>query len=315
MKYQQNKSPLRFFLSLGLTIGLLGILTFIFIAAPIRKANRELTLQNTTESNRAVNQSLEKHFASLENYIESYAHQDEFRALVEAQNWLGISAHLEKLVSDNKQIEISFVSDSRGTNRIGFPEDRSTVGKNFAFRQWYKSVTAEGRTIISEVYLSATAPRPQVVAISTPIVDHDQKVIAFLTSLIKVETMASWIEEKLPHRDVDVSIFDQVGNLVAVTQNGSAEVRNLSFNPVLKKALKGQSGIFDGADPVSGITSLMSYSSVPKLKWNVVVSRPKSEAYAQFLNILKTLILCLTLLLALGIAGYFFLSKSTDPTS
>lgn len=306
MSDQLQKAPLRFFLSLAFTLGLIGLLTFVFIVVPIRNENRALAIQTTTESNKAVNQILEQHFASLEKYVEKCAQQSELRSSIESQNWAALSESLEKLVTNNNQIEISFISDVSGTNRVGFPSDKSVVGKSFSFRQWYKAVSEEDRTIISEVYRTATFPRPQVVAISTPIRGQDQKVLAFLTSLIKVETMAGWIQEKIPHHEVGVSIFDQVGNLVTLTQNGSAEIRNLSLNPVIKKALKGQSGIFDGADPVSGITSLMSYSSVPNFKWNVVVSRPKSEAYAQFLTVLKTLMSTFCFFMFLTIFGYFF---------
>jgi hypothetical protein len=306
MRSSGQQVTLRFFLSLGFILGLIGILTFVFVVVPIRNENRAIAIQTATESNKVVNKILEQHFSSLEKYVENFAQQAELRTHIENQNWAAMSEGLEKLVTSNNQIEISFISDAAGTNRVGYPVDNSVVGKNFAFRQWYKAVTAEGHTIISEVYRTATFPRPQVVAISTPIRNQDQKVIAFLTSLVKVETMASWIQEKIPHHDGGVSIFDHVGNLVAMTQNGSAEIRNLSFNPVIKKALKGQSGIFDGADPVSGITSLMSYSSVPNFKWNVIVSRPKSEAYAQFLTVLKTLLCTFTFLSFLIVLCYFF---------
>jgi hypothetical protein len=308
MKNMFSKSPLRFLLASWLFITLIGILTVMFFIAPLHKMNRKAAFEKSTKSNSEVKQILKEHFLELQSEIEKNADQSELKSFVSNKQLSNIAQILKRISIKNPEVEILFVSDLAGTNMVVYPNDPSVESKNFAFREWFQAVSHLDQTIVSEVYRTAAFPRPQVVAVSTPIRGVDQKTIAYLTTLIKVETIAGWIKER-PDNEIRISLFDQFGNLVTLASNGTSDIENHRHHPVLEKSLTGRSGLFDGADPASGTNSLISYSSIPVLKWNIIASQPKSEVYSEFILGLTTLMWS-SLIGLVTIIGFFVWLKS-----
>ena len=62
------------------------------------------------------------------------------------------------------------------------PQTDSIIGKDFSFRDWYKGVTASGRTYVSEAFVGQAAGEPLVIAVATIVRDADGRPLAILTA-------------------------------------------------------------------------------------------------------------------------------------
>lgn len=304
------KSPTRIILTLfGLSIFVV-VITYLFILLPMREADQQVTAENLQVTQKSVTENLDRHLLELANYIEVKARAPEILLPVAQKLSSELQLQLETIVTGNSDIEAGFYTDLTGTTMELFPDDPNVTKKNFSFRQWFKAVSTENKTIVSEVYHTAVFPHPQVLAISTPVKNQDQKTLAYLTILIEATTITSWIKASLPAKDLTISIFDQSGNLISLNHNSSKLIQNFTSNQALRLAQQKNSEVFEAIDPVSGSKSLLAHATIPRLKGDVVVSQPTSEVFARYYSGRKTLgIVALSFFMFLLLLASFLMSS------
>ena len=89
--------------------------------------------------------------------------------------------------------------------RVITPSD-SIVGQNFAYRDWYRGVSANWLPYVSEVYRTAATRNLLVVAISVPIRDEQGKPVGIL--------MAPYALDQLAHKFNDLGL-DHPGSFLS----------------------------------------------------------------------------------------------------
>jgi hypothetical protein len=128
-------------------------------------------LQSDQLRARTFSAIVEQSFTSAENLLTSIANRRMLSLAWARRDVAGLNAHLEEI----RKLEPSFLFVSMyepdGTMRAIVPPDK-IVGQNFAYRDWYRGVTAHWQPYVSEVYRTAAGSSPLVVAVAVPIRDE-----------------------------------------------------------------------------------------------------------------------------------------------
>ena len=226
--------------------------------------------------------------------LEAYAGRFRFREGVKRRDRAAALVHLRQLAETFPELDWPFLTGPDGVLWAIYPEAPELYGRSFAHRDWYRGVSREWRSYMSEVFPAARDQAP-VVSLVMPIRDLDGKVIGIIGSAQRLETIRQWL---LPIQvpDGDLYVVDRKGQLVFHrTRFGPEQVNDYSRVPVVERLLRGEEGLVELENPVEGQVRLSAYRLLPALGWGVVVHREKSLVLQR----------ARTLILVSGTAGIF----------
>ncbi len=161
-----------------------------------RRAARELEqveLQRVVVRARTVAALVEREFVSAQKILASIAGRHMFRDAWARRDLPALNRHFQ----DVRELEPAFlfvsVYERDGTMRAILPAD-PIVGQNFSYRDWYRGVTADWQPYFSEVYRTAAAPNPLVVAVAVPIPDEAGKPQGILMATYALDQLVKKFE-------------------------------------------------------------------------------------------------------------------------
>lgn len=263
-------------------------------------------LQSDLLRARTLSTIVEQDFTSAQNILTSVADRPELRDEWNRHDVAAIEAHLQEARALEPAFLFVGVFDREGNSHVMVPSS-GILGDNFAFRDWYRGVTASWQPYVSEVYRTAVAPHPWVVAVAVPIRDANGDpagIIMGTYSLSQLTSKFSAIEEG---DRSDYYVLDRNG-VVAASPDANAQSENLKLSSSLRmqRALAGQESA--GQLQIDGRNSFAGFAPVPKLGWAVIYSRPESVALAAALHLKNkyrsiTLYLLLVYLATAGLAA------------
>ncbi|MGE3269423.1 MAG: methyl-accepting chemotaxis protein [Chloroflexota bacterium] len=177
---------------------------------------------------------------------------------------------------------------------------------DFAFRDYYQRVMASRATAWSDVYLSAATQRP-VVAVATPIKDQAGNVQSVVAGALRLDALAEMAGAVKLGETGAVMLFDSKGiPIVYGDAERVAAMKPLTEQPLVQRALEGQTGSHLYHNGLTGRDELGTVVSLPGTNWYVVVAQTQAEAFAAMNRVL--LVSVLTALfgtLVLVVAGYY----------
>jgi len=243
---------------------------------------------------RGVAAFIEAREEGLLKVLQSYAGRFRFREAIKRRNREEAVRHLRQLAETFPELDWPFLTGPDGVLWAIYPEAPELYGRSFAHRDWYRGVSREWRSYMSEIFPAARDQAP-VVSLVMPIRDLDGKVIGIIGSAQRLETIRQWL---LPIQvpDGDLYVVDRKGQLVFHrTRFGPEQVNDYSRVPVVERLLRGEEGLVELENPVEGQVRLSAYRLLPALGWGGVVHREKN------LVLQRTR----TLILVSGTAGVF----------
>ncbi len=216
-----------------------------------------------------------EHFRQSAAFLQSIVGRPSFRTawMLSDQNMVEFNlAEAHALRPD-----FSFVSvfDLDGNLRAIYPPQPDLLGKNFAYRDWYKGVTRQWSPYISEVYQTSISPHQLVVAIAVPLRDDGGEPIAILMAPCAIDTMSRQLVETKLENGWTISLVDQHGHLSARPNIDShaAAVDLSNYEPVRRM----QTGGFGyGMFSRGGDAFAVRYEPVQPYGWGVLVEQPAS---------------------------------------
>ncbi len=214
-------------------------------------------------------------------------------------------AMLQEIVTTSHALNRAFVTDAAGTELFDWPPDPNVIGRNFAFRDWYRGVTKSEKTYVSEVYRRAALPPQLVVAIATrvPAVGGDGTQ-AYLVAQYGIPTLSQRLEGIRPAETGSLKLIDRGGQFVTVGQNSDTEPTALKQNAVIREMLARPGTWKFADDPVTGVPSLLSSAHAESIGWIVLAQEPTEAVFAPGTALVRSLVLvavvCLVVLLGLG---------------
>ncbi len=265
------------FLSVLFVVPLLGATYWMYVQAEREIENTEL--QNDLVRARTVAALVERDFASAKNVLVSIAHRQAYQLSWAKRDLPAVDLHLQEV----RKLEPAFLFTSAyemdGTMRTITPDD-PIVGLNFAYRDWYRGVTARWKPYVSEVYRTAASTHPLVVAVAVPIRNEENKPDGIL--------MSTYALDELAHKFNELEAGSPGGELYVVDQHGFmatspaidplAEPKHAPQTEAASLALAGKEG--SGRFRNGSEDDFLGYAPVSRLGWAVIYRRPAREALA-----------------------------------
>jgi signal transduction histidine kinase/CheY-like chemotaxis protein len=234
-------------------------------------------LQSDQLRARTFSAIVEQSFTSAENLLTSIADRRMLSLAWAQRDLVALSAHLEEA----RKLEPSFlfvsVYEPDGTMRAIVPPDK-IVGRNFAYRDWYRGVTADWQPYVSEVYRTAAGSSPLVVAVAVPIRDERGAPAGILMATYSLSQLASEFSALEKGATADFYVLDQHGVVAAARGLNASEPIRFSASGVVTHALAGEEG--SGQYTIDGKNTFVGFAPIQRLGWAVVYARSESDALA-----------------------------------
>ena len=238
--------------------------------------------------------------AGLSELIASYAERPALVAALTRRGGIDHPAalvHLKSLLGNRRGITGVFLTDVGGTVTAVLPASPGVVGRNFAFRDWFKGVATTGGPYVSEAYQTALAGHPLVVAVADYVRSPDGRPLAVVAAIYSLDAIQGYADQLGRAQGIALQVTDQRGTLLSA--DGGKGLLSLSSDRRVASALRGRRG--DG----HGGSQLSAWSPARGAGWTVVASVPEGRALAG-LRHLQRLVLAtaalVVLVLLLGVA-------------
>jgi CheY-like chemotaxis protein len=246
----------------------------LFFVKAINVEQRESLAQNDAIA-RSVVASIEARQLGYLNVLRSYAGRFRFRESIKRRDAKEALVHLRQLHQTVPELDRFFLADPAGVVWATEPEASDIYGRSYAFRDWYRGVSARWQPYMSEIYQTDIGDA-LAVALALPVHDVDGRVIGIIASVQRLDTLREWL---LPIQipGGDVFVVDRNGQLVFHrTRLGREHLRDYVDTPVVRRLLEGQNGMAELANPVDDQVNLSPYRWLPSLGWGVVVQGAKN---------------------------------------
>jgi len=220
---------------------------------------------------------LDEHLKKTVRIMESYTNRLSLLQAVRNKNAEKAMLHLINLKKSNPDIDILVITDRQGTLWAAYPERPELLGQNLAYRDWYKGVSKEWKSNISDVVLRIVREKDLAVTISVPIFDKTGEVIGILMNTEQTVGLSYLFKQVSLDPSQNITVTDRKGQIVYSTRyNVEKEIRPYPFHPDIKKAMAANIKTFAVDDPnLGGRTSYISFAPVVDIGWTVFVERDK----------------------------------------
>src|SRR2546427_12950183 len=168
----------------------------LFFARAIRVEEQEHLAQNDAIA-RSVAASIEAREQGYLNVLRSYAGRFRFRESVKRLDAKEALIHLRQLHHAFPELDRVFLADPAGIVWVTEPETPEIYGRSYAFRDWYRGVSASWQPYMSEIYqtdighVSAVAP-------AVPVHDVDRRGIGITAPLQAPRGAGGWLRPAPP---------------------------------------------------------------------------------------------------------------------
>ncbi|MBI2039256.1 MAG: sensor histidine kinase [Candidatus Niyogibacteria bacterium] len=205
-----------------------------------------------------------------------------FRELVEAGDWPGAAETLRDAPVNFPYIERIILVDTAGTVHGDTEMSSDIIGKNFAFRDWYKGVSAQWEPYVSELFEAAAAPFYTGVAVVIPVKSENGTVLGIVAMQVVTGTLLDWAKDIEVGSEGFVYFTDQRGRLLAHPKFPTqTEIVDFSSMSAVERLLRGETGTGIFYNSLENTNSVVAYTPVSEYRWGVVVSQPERAAFAE----------------------------------
>ncbi len=265
--------------------------------------DRELTdfaLARRAAIARLATVTLEEKFDRLVDIAAALSTRVRFRELVSQGKWAEAIQILTTARKELPYIDRITLSDAHGVVRAGIPKDPSVIGRSFADRDWYKGVSKEWKTYVSDVYQRAAAPPANIFAVAAPIREDDGGIVGALLLQVRLDNFFGWT------KDVDLGsggylfVVDRKGRVAfhpKISPQGA--IADFSTQPTVQRALKGEHGIDTAAADAAAEARVIAYEPMQNYGWAVIAEQPARDAFKSRDNQLRRLLIAYVLVVLL----------------
>lgn len=166
--------------------------------------------------------------------------------------------------------------------------DISLHEKKGVFKQekCFVKARAEDRWVLSGIKKSPFDDRPSLV-MSSPVRDAEGKQLAVMMAELRIDLIEKLRKQIKFGKKGHSAIVDNFGRAIAhPNPDWMKSMRDLSPLPIVQKMMSGQTGVTEFYSPFIRENMVAGYTSVPGIKWGIMVPQPKSEIEAHVNRIL-----------------------------
>lgn len=217
----------------------------------------------------------------------SLATRVRFRKLIEEGKWEEAVHILDSVPQDFSFIDGSFLIDTQGILMASTPKLFGTVGTSFVSQDWYRKVSSEKKSYISEAYRRIAKPEYTTIAVATPIFKdalpgEEKKMLGIMVLQVRLDTFFQWTKEVALGSSGFVYFVDQKAHVIAHPKVASQETLvDYADVPVIQKVLKGERGVEILYNPREQENQLVSYYPLTMhYGWGAIVQESVHTAFA-----------------------------------
>jgi len=251
--------------------------------------------------------------SALAALVHSYATRPSLAAL--AQGPRGTAAatpQLRGLTGAGLGVTGAFVTDLAGTLTNCDPPSPSLIGRNFAFRDWYRGLAASGGPYVSTAYQTALPGHPLVVAVADHILGPGGRPVGVLAAIYSLDAIQAFAADIARAQAISLTVTDRAGTLLSA--GGGHGLVSLAADPRVSRALAGRSGLLQDSPPLGpgagGPRELSAYTPVAGTGWTVSASVPNRVAFAGLVRLRNTVLAITAVLVAMLLAGAFAVARA-----
>lgn len=289
-------------------LGLLVSFIFVFgVACLIAYNTYNNAINHTIRSNETRANLLAKiileHQRATIGVIRSYGNRPLLVDSVRRKDVEKVVSHLQSLVKNNPEIEMTFITDPGGTLWVNFPIFREAFNQNLSYRDWYKGVTKGWTPYISSVYKMIVGEKELAVAVCSPIHDERGKAIGILATAQTTSFFKKIINEIGLDADAKITLIDQEAHIIYSNRfPPRKEVVDYPPFEFVNKAMEGEKGNVEIQDFSDGDKiKYVSFAPIQGIGWSVIVESGKGQVLQSVLPYL-ILIVAVSLLIFMLIA-------------
>jgi PAS domain S-box-containing protein/putative nucleotidyltransferase with HDIG domain len=284
--------------------------TAFYICHRHHTINTEQSLKEDRSDANLLSLVLGEHLNKIVSVMESYSSRRSLLQAVRDKNAEKAMLHLINLKKSNPDVDILVITDRQGTLWAAYPERPELLGQNLAYRDWYKGVSKEWKSNISDVVLRIVREKDLAVTMSVPIFDETGEVIGILVNTQRTISLSDLIKQVPLDPGQDITVTDRKGQIIYSSQhNVEKEISSYPFYPGIKKAMAAKNKTFAIDDPdFGGRTRYISFAPVVDIGWTVFVGRDKRSiflsGYAYYIQVTA-----IAFLLFLSVILFLFYSR------
>lgn len=277
---------------------------------------KELSLKEDRATAHLLSMVLQEHIRAITKTMESYTNRPLLLNAVRNKNVEKTREHLVNIIKNDPYTESLVITDRGGTLWTSYPERPEVIGKNFAYREWYKGVSRNWKPYISDVTLRVVAEKDLAVQIVTPFIDGKGKIIGILLNTQRTVGLAKIMQQVTVDHGTFTNVVDRKGNTVFSSRFAhEKEITPYPFYAVkdgLISSAKNRSAAV--ADPLlGGRTYYLSYAPVAGPGWSVFVGRDSRQIVMSGLSeYIKTGVMTLVLFLLSVLSLVYFRKRATS---
>jgi PAS domain S-box-containing protein len=256
--------------------------------------------------------ALQERFDHVVDVGRSLASRVQFRQQVSQAKWDEAIKILATVPRDFTYIDQVALFDPSGNLKALNPYAEGVIGKNFAYRDYYKGVSKHWQPYVSDVFSRAAEPHYNVVVAAVPIKTDNQQVLGILVLTIKVDTFAKWAKEATVGPGGFVYYVDKSGNVVGHPEYGDQDaVKSFANETPVQRVLRGQQGITEVYNKTDNEQQVVAYEPVKAYGWGAIVQQSSAATFGIRDQRLHQLIIFYTVstlfLIILAYAAYRFM--------
>ncbi|MDD5168883.1 MAG: PAS domain S-box protein, partial [Syntrophales bacterium] len=266
------------FTAVGLFIVIFGIAVFLGWRQFEASRHNSLTADKTT-ANLLADLMLSYNKATI-GILQSYAQRPMFIDAVERKDLAGVYRHLSDL-KKNGEIDLIFITDTRGILWANFPVFPEAIGKDLSSRDWYKGISSHWQPYISTVFKLIVADKPLAETVCVPIFDEKERVIGILANSRRLRFLDAAIERVPFGPYTTVNVIDRAGHILYSNKFPYRErIVDYRFFPIIESAVKEKKQQIEMNDPQKDQEkSYLTVAPVGNTGWTIVMERSLRDIY------------------------------------
>lgn len=222
-----------------------------------------------------------EHERAAISLLQVYAGRLSLTGAVQRRNDSETHQHLKELRENNKEIDLTFVTDKKGVLWANYPIFPEALGKDLSYRDWYKGVSASWKPYISGVFKLIVGNRPLAVAVAVPILDQKGEVVGILANSQQLHSMEEVIR-RIPLKNYSqLTLIDQAGHIIYSTSAQFRYTEKVTSHPLLsliKQVSRGEKKQFEVPYGWLGAGAQhVTVHPVKEIGWTVIAAHRKRE--------------------------------------
>ncbi len=262
---------------------LLAFFSFLLSFRHYQDEKRQMLLKDR-QSAQLLSLIAETHIHDIRTTLESYASRPLLAQAVRQKDVAGTRRHLLMLTRMHPNIDSVVIADKNGMVWTALPDRPDVLGKNFAFRDWYRGVSREWKSYIAEAVIRSTGEKDTAIHIAVPIIDEKINILGILLCPLRAVEMGKILRRVPIEEGLFISVTDRKGTILFSSRYAHEKtlIRYPFFDEVIPRKTKTLTTVTVKDPAAQGEERHISYAPVEEPGLHVFVGRDQSSVRSKF---------------------------------